>query len=179
MESRHKRDLVERRMGRSAGLSTPLFDRFDEELDDSRVVEPFRVQHLSLLFESVGQEINRLLNTRLAPRRAPDSPWEPHSRPQTVIDYGLPAFSALEAGNPADAAFLSTSIREKIAAFEPRLKNPVVELRPMPDNPSAMMGTLRGTLQLENVPYPVQFEVYCDHRGESARVLAANGKSLP
>lgn len=179
MESRHKRDLVERRMGRSAGLSTPLFDRLDEELDDSRVVEPYRVQYLSLLFESVGQEINRLLNTRVAPRRAPVSSWEPHSKPQTVIDYGLPAFSALEAGNPADVAFLSAAIREKIAAFEPRLKSPVVELHPVPDNPSAIVGTLRGTLQLENVTYPVQFEVHCDHRGESARVLAANSTSRP
>ena len=179
MESRHKRDLVEQRLGRSAGLPTPLFDRFDEELDDSRAVEPYRVQHLSLLFESVGQEINRLLNTRVAPRRAPDSPWEPHSRPQTVIDYGLPAFSALEAGNPADVEFLSTAIRDKIAAFEPRLKNPVVELHPVPDNPSAIVGTLRGTLQLESVPYPVQFDVYCDHRGESARVLAANSIGRP
>lgn len=174
MESRHKLDLVEQRMGHSAGLATPLFDRFDEELDDDRALEPYRIQNLSLLLESVGREINHLLNTRVPPRRAPESPWEPHSKPQTVIDYGLPAFSTLEAGSPTDAAFLSAAIAEKIAAFEPRLKNPTVELHPEPDNPSAMVGVLRGTLQLENVSRPVRFEVCCDHRGESARVLAAD-----
>jgi type VI secretion system lysozyme-like protein len=177
MESRHKLDLVEQRMGPGAGLSTPLFDRFDEELDDSRVAEPYRMQNFSLLVESIGREINRLLNTRVAPRRAPDSPWEPRSRPMTVIDYGLPAFSALEAGSPADAALLSAAIAERIANFEPRLRNPSVELHPVPDNPSAMVGVLRGTLQLENMTHPVRFEVYCDHQGESARVVAADSEA--
>lgn len=163
-----------RPMERGAGLATPLFDRFDEELDDSRVSEPYRVQDLALLLESVGGEINRLLNTRVAPRREPESPWEPHSQPQTVIDFGLPAFSALEAGSPTDVAFLGAAIRDKIAAFEPRLKNPIVELHPERDNPSALVGILRGTLQLENVTYPVRFEVHCDPRKESATVLAAD-----
>ena len=168
-----------RPMGRSAGLSAPLFDRFDEELDDSRVKEPYRVQNLSLLLESIGREIDRLLNTRVAPRKAPEPPWEPHSRPQTVIDYGLPAFSSLEAGSPTDVAFLSTAIRDKIGAFEPRLKNPTVELHPERDNPSAVLGILRGNLQLENVTYPVRFEVYCDPRKEWATVLATDSTDRP
>lgn len=179
MEPRHKRDLVMRAMGQRAGLAAPLFDRFDEELDDSRVNEPYRVQSLSLLIESVGREINHLLNTRVAPRRASESPWEPHSRPQTVIDYGLPAFSTLEAGSPTDVAFLTSAIREKIAIFEPRLKNPTIELHPERDNPSAVVGVLRGTLQLENVTYPVRFEVYCDPRKELASVLAADDTDRP
>ncbi len=168
-----------RPMGHSPGLPTPLFDRFDEELDDSRMTEPYRVQNLSLLLESIGTEINRLLNTRVAPRKAPDSPWEPQSRPQTVIDYGLPAFSALEAGSPTDVAFLGATIREKIAIFEPRLKNPTVELHPERDNPSAVVGILRGSLQLENVTYPVRFEVYCDPRKEWATVLTAESMDRP
>lgn len=166
-------------MENGAGLATALFDRFDEELDDSRVTEPYRVQNLSLLLESIGAEINRLLNTRVAPRKAPESPWEPHSRPQTVIDYGLPAFSALEAGSPTDVEFLSANIRDKVAVFEPRLKNPIVELHPERDNPSAVVGILRGTLQLENITYPVRFEVYCDPRKEWATVLAADSMDRP
>lgn len=166
-------------MERGTGLATPLFDRFDEELDDSRIAEPYRVQNLSLLLESIGAEINRLLNTRVAPRKAPESPWEPHSRPQTVIDYGLPAFSSLEAGSPTDVAFLGATIREKIAVFEPRLKNPTVELHAERDNPSAVVGILRGNLQLENVTYPVRFEVHCDHRKEWATVLTAENTDRP
>lgn len=163
----------------SAGSPTPLFDRFDENLDDRRVVEPYRVQNLSLLLESVQREVGNLLNTRVAPRRQPDTAWQPRSLPQTVIDYGLPAFSALAAGSPADAAFLSAAIVERITAFEPRLRNPVLELRAQADNPSAMVGTLRGALQLEGVTQPVQFEVHCDHHGESATVVTAGSATQP
>jgi type VI secretion system lysozyme-like protein len=166
-------------MALSAGSPAPLFDRFDENLDDSRVVEPYRVQNLSLLRESVQREVGNLLNTRVAPRRRPDSGWQPRSLPQTVIDYGLPAFSALAAGSPTDAAFLSSAIVERIAAFEPRLRNPVLELRAHADNPSAMVGILRGALQLQGVTQPVQFEIHCDHHGESATVVNADNASQP
>jgi type VI secretion system protein ImpF len=179
MEPRHQRDLVGRRTVLSAGLAAPLFDRFDEDLDDSRVIEPYRIQNLSLLLESVRREIDNLLSTRVPPRRQPDSGWQPRSQPQTVIDYGLPAFSALEAGSPMDAAFLSSAVVDKIIAFEPRLRNPALELRAQPDNPSAMVGILRGTLQLEGVTQPVQFQVNCDHHGESAAVLIADSASKP
>jgi type VI secretion system lysozyme-like protein len=178
MEPRYEHGHVGRHAVLTAGLAAPLFDRFDEELDDSRVVDPYRVQNLSLLLESVRREIDNLLNTRVPPRGHPDSAWQPRSMPQTVIDYGLPAFSALDAASPADADLLNSVIVGKIAAFEPRLRNPVLELRAQPDNPSAMVGLLRGVVQLEGVTQSVGFEVYCDHHGEFAKVVTADGASL-
>lgn len=159
MESRHKRDLLARSVGLVSGLPVPLFDRFDEELDDGRTMEPYRIHTLSLLLESIQKEIENLLNTRLPPRRFAGSSWEPLSLPQTVLDYGLPDFSSLSAGSPFDTAKVASAVSAKIAAFEPRLQNPVLELQPAPDDPARMIGTLRGTVRMEQVNHPVSFPV--------------------
>jgi len=142
-----------------AGLPVPLFDRFDEERDDSRMSDPYRIQTLPLLLESIQKEIESFLNTRLPPRHFAGSSWEPFSKPQTVLDYGLPDFAHLSAGNPLDAMNLASAISEKIAAFEPRLQNPVLELHGIPDDPARLIGILRGTVQLANVSHPVSFPI--------------------
>ena len=56
MEPRNQRGHVERSPRLVAGLAVPLFDRFIEDLDDRRIVEPYRVQDLSLLLESIQRE---------------------------------------------------------------------------------------------------------------------------
>src|ERR1700723_1467744 len=129
MESRHQRHHLEGRPTLVAGLAAPLFDRFIKDRDDSRIVEPYRIQDLPLLLESIQKEIGNLLNTRIPPRRPPAISWEPVSEPQTVLDYGLPAFSALSAASSWALKLLSESITGRIAAFEPRLETPELELR--------------------------------------------------
>lgn len=171
MEPRDQRNHIGRNRGLVSGLPVPLIDRFDEEIDDARVAEPYRIQDLSLLLESIQRELARLLNTRLAPRWPPDSSWEPRSLPQTVVDYGLPVFSPLGSENPADAMLLTDAIVSKIAIFEPRLKDPVLELRTSPDDPAAMIGVLRGSVQLNEVSQPVDFPLCFGGRWEEATVL--------
>lgn len=172
MESRHQRNGLNGHTIAVVGLPVPLFDRFDEERDDDRMVEPYRIQGLPLVLESIQKEIQNLLNTRLPPLRVAGSSWEPLSQPQTVLDYGLPEFAPLAADNPPDQAFLSSAIAAKIAAFEPRLLNPVVELHGSPDNPSQMSGTLEGTIKLQGMSYPVRFPFSLD-RGDGAKILTA------
>jgi len=150
-----------------AGAAVPLFDRF-EEVDDCRVAEPYRVQDLSLLLESIQKEIANLLNTRL-----PDAGWEPVSLPQTILDYGLPSFSHLCSGSPSDSNQLRQVITAKIAAFEPRLQNPVLELQRDSNDASGMIGTLRGCVRIDNVNQPVCFPVSLRNHGESAAILPA------
>jgi type VI secretion system lysozyme-like protein len=173
MEPRNQRDHVERSPRLVAGLAVPLFDRFIEDLDDRRIVEPYRVQDLSLLLESIQREIENLLNTRLPPRHPPASSWEPISEPQTVLDYGIPAFSPLSSGSPTDANLLRETVLRKIASFEPRLLDPSLDLHPDPDDPSGMLGMLRGTVRLGNLTRPVCFPVSLRHHGESAAISAA------
>ena len=65
MESRHQRGVLNGRTGAVAGLAVPLFDRFDEERDDSRMSEPYKIHELQLVLESIQKEIENLLSTRL------------------------------------------------------------------------------------------------------------------
>ena len=173
MEPRNQRSHVERSPRLVAGLAVPLFDRFIEDLDDRRIVEPYRVQDLSLLLESIQREIENLLNTRLPPRHPPAGSWEPISEPQTVLDYGIPAFSPLSSESLTDANLLRETVLGKIAAFEPRLLNPSLDLRADPDDPAGMLGMLRGAVRLGRVTRPVCFPVSLRHHGESASISAA------
>ena len=168
MESRNQHSNLSPRSKLAAGLAVPLFDRFDEERDDSRVVEPYRVQELSLLLDSIQREIENLLNTRLPPTRPATAAWEPISEPQTILDYGLPAFSTLSAGSPTDIALLGKIVVGKIVAFEPRLQNPMLELAADPDDPAGMLGTLRGTVRVEKGLQTVSFPISLRNHGESA-----------
>jgi len=168
MESRNQHSNLSPRSKLAAGLAVPLFDRFDEERDDGRVVEPYRVQGLSLLLESIQREIENLLNTRLPPSQSAAAAWEPVSEPQTVLDFGLPAFSTLSAGSPTDIGLLGKVVTAKIAAFEPRLQNPMLELTSDPDDPAGMLGTLRGTVRLDKGIQAVSFPISLRNHGESA-----------
>jgi type VI secretion system lysozyme-like protein len=170
MESRYQRDQLARHPKLVAGLAVPLFDRFIEGLDDARIEEPYRIQSFPLLIESIQKEIENLLNTRMPPRRSPTLNWEPISEPETVLDYGLPAFSPLNSGSSTDSRLLRETILRKIARFEPRLIDPQLELHSDPDDPAGMLGTLRGTVRLDTVNQPVCFPVSLRDHGESATV---------
>ncbi|MBB6143623.1 type VI secretion system lysozyme-like protein [Silvibacterium bohemicum] len=173
MEPRNQRGHLERHPRLVAGVPVPLFDRFDEDLDDSRILEPYRIQSLELLLESIQKEVENLLNTRLPPRQRPVTSWEPISEPQTVLDYGLPAFSPLGSGRATDSRLLKQTILRKIASFEPRLIDPQLELHSDPDDPAGMLGTLRGKVRLDNMNQPVCFPVSLRDHGESATILPA------
>jgi type VI secretion system lysozyme-like protein len=172
MEPGNQRDHLRRFPGLVAGLAVPLFDRFNEDLDDRRIVEPFRVEELALILESIQRELENLLNTRLPPRQPPAYSWEPVSEPQTVLDYGIPAISPLGAGSPTDTDLLRRTVLAKIVSFEPRLENPALELRGDPEDPAAMIGTLRGSVRLDNISRPVCFPVSLRQHGESAAIAA-------
>src|SRR5271163_4081652 len=173
MESRYQQGRIERGARLVVGAPVPLFDRFAEELDDVRVIEPYRVHDRSLLLESIQREIEKLLNTRLPPRRPPAVAWDPISEPQTVLDYGLPALSPLSSGRPLDSTLLLETILRKVRAFEPRLQNPTLELRADPDDPAGMIGVLRGTTTLQSISQPVCFPVSLRSHGESATISSA------
>jgi len=123
---------------------------------------------LSLLLESIQREIENLLNTRLPPSQSATATWEPISEPQTVLDFGLPAFSTLSAGSPTDIGLLGKTVVGKIAAFEPRLQSPMLDLVADPDDPAGMLGMLRGMVRLEKGLLAVSFPISLSNHGESA-----------
>jgi type VI secretion system lysozyme-like protein len=148
-----------------------LLDRLDADAEahwrEPHRIDAFRAQEWSdlrsAISHSVAREIQDLLNTRLSPGH-----WEPISEPQTVIDYGIPDFSALSATDVSDRRILADVIVGKIAAFEPRLSHVRLEFKPHPTDPAAMVGTVEASLTLENLTQPVCFPLEISNRGEVA-----------
>jgi type VI secretion system lysozyme-like protein len=108
------------------------------------------------VFESVMRELRALLNTRLPVGPGPNPA---HPGAETVINYGLPDFSRLNAVSPSDREMLARLIERKVEAFEPRLKHVFVSLEPDPQERGAVVGTMQATLHAESIHEPVTFRL--------------------
>lgn len=101
-----------------------------------------------------------MLNTRvpLAVGRSDESS-------QTVVNYGLPDFSMLNAASPAHRAELAALIEAKITAFEPRLRQVRVTLEPDPANGRNLAGTMQAILNVASLSEPVSFPILLGNSG--------------
>jgi type VI secretion system protein ImpF len=160
MESSDQRDDIEIQPRPVHGRCALLFDRLDA---DDAPDEPYRVDEWNAIRRSVAREIQNLLNTRLPPGR-----WEAISEPQTVIDYGLPDFSALSAASVSDRQVMAEVITRKLAAFEPRLSQVRLEFRPHPTDQTAMIGAIEANLSIGTLSQPVSFPLQISTQGEVA-----------
>jgi len=135
------------------GARIPLFERLTDlhpnELTEST---PLRIFTLEQLGESVRREIVRLLNTRCLSK----------DRNGSVLDYGLPDFSWMNAANGDDRRLLAETIARKIAAFEPRLTQIRVTLDRDPSDPRRLTGSIQAFLITETLREPVSFPLLLD-----------------
>lgn len=97
------------------GGPIPLFDKLDQraaplghEAGQGLSAEGVEV--------SVAQELRRLLNSRsgITLSQFADAPL-------TVLDYGIPDYTALSAQSDTECALIANAIRHAISHFEPRL----------------------------------------------------------
>jgi type VI secretion system lysozyme-like protein len=112
--------------------------------------EPSRMHNAEALRASVGRELMDLLNTR-----APLPIDQLEGRTRTAIDYGIPDLSAFPIGEISAMARLTRHVRDAIAAYEPRLRNPVVTIDPMTRSGAALTVTVSGELEsgtIRNMP---------------------------
>ncbi|PAU65829.1 type VI secretion protein [Pseudomonas sp. PIC25] len=131
-----------------AGSQPPLFERLASD-DEEHPAPPVFDRHA--LAESVRNELRRLLNTRRATRRR---------LPQlSIIDYGIPDWSALHGERSDDRRLLAREIRDAIARFEPRLSLDTVEATPTPEQPRKLTIRLTGSLREGNRRWPVAFVI--------------------
>jgi type VI secretion system lysozyme-like protein len=104
--------------------------------------------------QSVAREIGCILNTRIDPIIDDIDPRE-----RTVLEYGLPDFTALAAASSSDTTRLATAAERAILAFEPRLKRPsvtvVVEATTRDTVTFLITGLLAVNNQTESFSFPV------------------------
>lgn len=104
------------------GGPVPLFDKLDQRLDGAGE-DTDQVLSIEGVEASVARELRRLLNSR--------SPVPLSKFPQaglTVLDYGIPDYSAHSAQNEADRRRVAAAIQRAVEAFEPRLTDVRVTL---------------------------------------------------
>jgi type VI secretion system protein ImpF len=143
------------------GFPLPLFDRLAQGSPES--VSERRVLDANDVRGSVLLDLQRLLNTRSSMRGSLRQLTS-----GTVLDYGLPDFSALTPASEADRNLLAQTVAARIAAHEPRLRNVRVALGPDPASPKAVIGAIVATLVIGTIYEPVTFYVAMD-LGATAR----------
>jgi len=137
---------------------------FDHEPRRREETQPRRVLMRERLIESIQIELSRLLNTRCSTTMAGLEGQE-----RTVMNYGLPDFTTLNPTSDGDRQRLARLIVEAVRAYEPRLRNPLVDVKADPRNGRMLRVTLDGVLVIENLSEPVSFPLVIEERGGEIR----------
>jgi len=116
------------------------------------------------ILESVRGELSRLLNTRCS-----ETLEGLQGQERTVANYGLPDFFTLSPTKDGDRQRLARLIVEAVRAYEPRLRNPLVDVAPDSSNGRALRVTLSGMLVVEHLTEPVSFPLVIEERGGAIR----------
>jgi type VI secretion system protein ImpF len=147
---------------RSEGARALLFDRLvDMSPNEPAEVRPLRVLSVDELRESVRRELGRLLNTRCTYR---DDELE--GRALTVLEYGLPDYSAWYTRDPEMQKRLSALIKRAVEAYEPRLGAVRVRIIDRADDEKRLRVQVDGTIRIGAVIEPVSFPLALE--GEEA-----------
>lgn len=144
------------------GARAPLFDRFgDEDGEGGDAFLPWHAARrggggltLSALEQSIALELDRLLNTRCAASLA-----QLAQRPRSVLDYGLPDYSALHTADLQHHHQLQRLVHDTIAAFEPRLRAIQVVIAADRNSRQALDVAVSGHVVVAERLEPVSFKV--------------------
>jgi type VI secretion system lysozyme-related protein len=148
------------------GSRVLLFDRLvDENPEAKKERVSYRMYDREGLRQSVQQELMRLLNTR----RAQSDVLDPAQA--TVLDYGLPDFSAFSAASTTDRQQLGRLLTAAITAFEPRLLHPHVDLSATESDQRSLDGVITGQLRIGEELEPVAFPVLLRRESGSVEIL--------
>ena len=145
-----------------------LFERLvdaDPRSGEEEEARPLRVHDVRALRLSVGRELGRLLNTRRHGRGGMDGGGEE----MTVLDYGVPDFSALSAASGDDQKRLAETVAAAVAAFEPRLRDVRVHVERLRREDNALLLRVEARLVVGTLAEPVSFPVLM--RGKSGEAL--------
>ncbi len=129
---------------------------FEQLVDDRKLSAEerrrLRVLDREALKESVYRELERLLNTRCS------TPMHLlGGEEKTVLNYGIPDFSALSPQSADDQRRLASIIGQTIAAFEPRLRQVRVTMERFLNSENALLVRIDAVLAVASIIEPVSF----------------------
>ncbi len=136
---------------KTEGSPALLFERLvDEQPNVASEPQPLRVLNKDQLVASIRRELLRLLNTRTATFEKPLHGW-------TVLEYGLPDFSAMYAADPRERDVLSNRIATAIMSYEPRLHDVRVTANVQAGSEKGLEIRIEAMLVWGSVTEPVSF----------------------
>lgn len=112
------------------------------------------------LRDSVGSELLRILNTRSSPCSGPSRGPE-----LSIVDYGVPDWSGSYAADLEDRTRLARNLERAVRAFEPRLREPRVEVDLHPEGMRQLLVRLSGTLWVSGAADAVSYGLGLDGNG--------------
>jgi len=138
-------------------LVASVLDRLlDDDPETTREPAPSRHQVLRDLKRAVRRDLENLLNTRVRCLTWPPSLSE---LKQSLVNYGIPDFTALSLSGSRDREEFARLLQGIIRQFEPRFKTVKVELL---EKGESLDRTLRfridALLHAEPAPEPVSFD---------------------
>lgn len=132
------------------GGVVPLFDRL-ASVPSTHGTGP-HLATMEALQESIGRELRLLFNTR-----SPLSSTDYAQGSGTVLEYGIPDFSALSAQDTCDLAHMAATLRQAVQRYEPRLVDVTVHVSASPDRHELALVRIgaqaRAGLQLRRVDF--------------------------
>lgn len=139
-----------------AGGVIPLFDKLSQtdNADDGRRSHVF-TRHAAE--QSVIRELGRLTNARS--RLTLD---EFSAAELTVLDYGIPDYSARSPQSEADRMLIQEAVTKAISVFEPRLSAVEVALLQNPAGKTIARYAIAGNLRIDNISQRINFEIALD-----------------
>jgi len=122
-------------------------------------VKPVIHDYTSLV-AAVMEELERLLNTRCHMRGE-----SAELAAGTVVDYGVPDLTSFSPANESEQRRLADVLAQRIAAYEPRLRDVRVVLAPSDSSPVGMRGRLVASLRSGSIYEPVSLLLAIDRQG--------------
>ena len=95
------------------------------------------------LRRSIGQELDRLFNTR-----APVDADTLDQRSRSTIDYGIPDLSLYAVNDPTAVTNLAKHLTIAVEAYEPRLHRPKVTVVSDPEQAGQLIAEIAGGVEL-------------------------------
>lgn len=139
------------------GILPSILDRLlDDQSEPLQAQSSYNVHSLDQVKQAVTRDLEALLNTRR--ERFEDLPPEFTEARQSLVNYGLPDFSALSLQSLEDRNRIRRVLEQTIALFEPRLTRVRVTLEALRAHEQTLRFRIDAMLRVEPAPEPVTFD---------------------
>jgi type VI secretion system protein ImpF len=145
------------RINNDVNIVPSILDRLiDDEPQVSREPPSSRIKDLRALEQSVGRDLEALLNSRQETLK--ELPGELKEVNRSLLTYGLPDFTSFSLLTQDDRHRIRRAVEDAINTFEPRLLRVRVALEAPREHDRGLRFRIDAFLRVDPSPEPVTFD---------------------